>query len=251
MSAIAATQSENRAILKHMIEDARKPDGPWHFMGWHKDLFPDSDQNKLAGMGVDGLIEVAKSANSKARNTAKQLLLHAGQSGMALIALKEICNHGTFGMHLHAVGIEPRTAQNYMAIARKYETVSHLRGVTDALKFIKDATISANKPDEDWTIQGGDFPLDLGQGEKPAPPTPRPSPAAVTIEAEIVPEPQHEEPEPLVVEETSPAAEKKIEDGISKLKADGMILPTILVMLPHLTKSEIESLIETLNTRWK
>jgi hypothetical protein len=44
--------------------------------------------------------------------------------------------------------------------------------------------------------------------------------------------------------------ENKIEDGISKLKSEGMILPTVLSMLPHLTKSEIKSLIETLNTRW-
>ena len=44
--------------------------------------------------------------------------------------------------------------------------------------------------------------------------------------------------------------ENKIEDGISKLKSEGMILPTVLSMLPHLTKLEIKSLIETLNTRW-
>jgi hypothetical protein len=44
--------------------------------------------------------------------------------------------------------------------------------------------------------------------------------------------------------------ENKIEDGLSKLEADGMIFATIVAMLPRLTKDEIKELLYILNTRW-
>ena len=270
-----------------MAADARKDDGSWSVCHkWHKDLFPPGGEIKMLGMGENELIETVKRANGEAIKVAKMSLLHMGQAGLALIALKHAAGHGIFKMHLLGLEIEPRTAQNYMMIARNYETVSHLRGVRDALQYIREATTRASaaqkEQDAEWTIQGGILPLDVGNTDNPELRPTAAAPAAVILDAVIVEtsahyieqEPQHEEPEydaaaiRLAAEHgVTPAEvvaagefhsattrlsvlENKIEDGISKLKSEGMILPTVLSMLPHLTKSEIKSLIETLNTRW-
>jgi hypothetical protein len=225
-------------------------------------------------MPLSDLKEGIRSENTKARGMARKSLEHVRTCGEMLIAMKARVEHGLWLFELRNIGIERKTASNYMRVAMNWGTVSHLNhGVKDALKL-------------------------LTRADDPPSPAPTPSaPAPLVIEAEIVepkaqvsppaaainndalfqqgldslqkslPEKQYhdllehalviEEPEPVALE-TSPATERelltgaeiRIEDGISKLKADGMILPTILVMLPHLTKSEIKSLIETLNTRW-
>jgi hypothetical protein len=96
---------------------------------------------KLQGMTHDELVALVKDANSKATKAAKQTLLHVGQTGIALIYLKERMGHGKFMRYVECqTGISQRTANNYMAIARHYGNVSNLRGVSDALGYIRKAS---------------------------------------------------------------------------------------------------------------
>jgi hypothetical protein len=52
------------------------------------------------------------------------------EAGCHLLEVKDVLGHGNFGRWLEAEGINPKTAQNYMNVARafaaEYETVSHL-----------------------------------------------------------------------------------------------------------------------------
>ena len=216
------------------------------------------------GMTLNDLKDGIRSENTKARSMARKSLEHVRTCGEMLIAMKGRVEHGSWICELKLIGIERKTASNYMSIAERWETVSHLnRGVKDALTLL------------------------CREDAPPAPaPSPRPSPAsskpplplgATYQDAEIVEpsapdiEPEYEYDEAAIrlaaEHSVTPAEvvaagefhsattrlsvlENKIEDGISKLKSEGMILPTVLSMLPHLTKSEIKSLIETLNTRW-
>ena len=96
---------------------------------------------KLQGMTRDELVALVKDTNSKATKAAKQTLLHVGQTGIALIYLKERMGHGKFMRYVECqTGISQRTANNYMAIARHYGNVSNLRGVSDALGYIRKAS---------------------------------------------------------------------------------------------------------------
>jgi hypothetical protein len=142
-------------------------------------------------MPINDLKEGIRAENTKARSMARKSLDHVRTCGEMLIAMKARVDHGVWLVELRSIGIERRTATNYMRVASEWERVSHLkRGVKDALKLLA----RADDP------------------PSPAPPpAPRPSPAPVIIEAEIVEpspaqainsEPQEDEPETLVVDGT-------------------------------------------------
>jgi hypothetical protein len=247
---------------------------------FHKDLIV-VDHSRLDGMSQGELVELAKDINGKAIKAAKQTLIHAGQTGIVLIALKAKIPHGQFLKYVeHLTEIPPRTAQTYMSIATNYATVAHLRGVRDAIRYIRESSGRANK---------------LTAIESPPAPAPRPSPVPVILDAEIVgpsapapapaPAPQDDEPEPLVVDGEKPQRtpsyipsdaldiwnvakthlnrilkndihrEQALNACISychgRLETKRDALAAIVATIPRLTKDEIKSLIETLNTRWK
>ncbi len=150
------------------------------------------------GMTLNDLKDGIRSENTKARSMARKSLEHVRTCGEMLIAMKGRVEHGSWICELKLIGIERKTASNYMRIAERWETVSHLnRGVKDALTLL------------------------CREDAPPTPaPSPRPSPAsskpplplgATYQDAEIVepsapdiqPEPQDDEPEPLVVDGTS------------------------------------------------
>ena len=162
---------------------------------FHKDLIV-VDQTQLENMTQGELVELAKENNGKAIKAAKQTLIHAGQTGIVLIALKAKIPHGQFLKCVETLTeIPSRTAQTYMSIATKYATVAHLRGVRDAIRYIRESSSTAKR---------------LAAYEDPIKtlPAPRPSTGAVIIDAEIV--------EPLTEKETARPAELEaiIENGI-------------------------------------
>jgi hypothetical protein len=164
---------------------------------FHKDLIV-VDQTQLENMTQGELVELAKETNSKAVKAAKQTLLHAGQTGIILIALKDKLGHGKFMKMVEGLtDIGHRTATTYMMIARNYGSVSNLRGVRDAVRFIKDA---ASEPKEDAPA----LPI---PSTPSTPQSPLPM-GAVHQDAEIV--------EPLTEKETARLAELEaiIENGI-------------------------------------
>ena len=143
---------------------------------------------------IDDLRKNIREENTKARSAARKSLDHVRACGEMLMELKSRAGHGNFRYELKQLGIEQRTANNYMRIASNWKHVSTLNhGVRDALKLLTSAEETPTSPPT-------------------PPPAPRPSPAPVTIEAEIV-EPEapaitsepETEPEPLVVDEVTPA----------------------------------------------
>jgi hypothetical protein len=180
---------------------------------FHKDLIV-VDHSKLDGMSQSQLVELAKDINGKAIKAAKQTLIHAGQTGIVLLALKEKIPHGQFLKYVESLTeIPARTAQTYMSIAANYATVAHLRGVRDAIRFIREAAGNANRQTA---------------LESESPPAPRPSPAPVTIDAEIV----SESPAPVSIEVkiTEPAPETIVVDG-SKDADDSEKIISIYTMI--------------------
>ena len=152
---------------------------------FHRDVMI-VDAAKLAGMSQSELVALAKETNTIAVKAAKQTLLHAGQTGFVLLAIKDKITHGMFMSSVESLtGIHHRTASNYMNIARHYGNVSNLRGVRDALHFIKDASAQSGRTEDGLSAPDA----------RPTQPTNGLVPArAATIEAETV------EPETLVVE---------------------------------------------------
>lgn len=72
---------------------------------------------------------IQRDVASNMRRTAESML----QVGLGLICLKAACQHGEFIMRLQVLRFEPRVAQQYMAVAKRFSntnTSSHL------LKFI-------------------------------------------------------------------------------------------------------------------
>jgi hypothetical protein len=57
---------------------------------------------------------------------ARSMLLHAVAAGEALLEAKALIGHGSWLNWLSGVGLEPRTAQRYMRIARNTSAVSYL-----------------------------------------------------------------------------------------------------------------------------
>jgi hypothetical protein len=145
-------------------------------------------------MPIHDLMDGIRAENTKARSMAQKSLDHVRTCGEMLIAMKARVAHGTWLFELRNIGIERKTASNYMRIAENWGTVSHLnRGVKDALKL-------------------------LARADDPPSPAPRPTPAPVTIEAEIVepspappvtPAPQVEVPHAVVVDGTKDQPAKK------------------------------------------
>lgn len=75
--------------------------------------------------------------NNKARSVARKSLEHVRNCGNMLIELKARAQHGSFQYELKELGIEQRTANNYMRIATNWKHVSTLNhGVRDALKLL-------------------------------------------------------------------------------------------------------------------
>lgn len=125
---------------------------------------------------TEQLREGIRSENKKARSAARKSLEHVRACGEMLTELKEKAPHGDWMLELKMLGIERRTASNYMRIADKWETVSHLNGgVRDALKL----------------LSSGDNPP-----PSPTPPSPtlRQPSSPLTVDAEIV-EDSSEDPE--------------------------------------------------------
>lgn len=165
---------------------------------------------------ITDLKDRIRAENTKARSMARKSLDHVRTCGEMLIAMKARVDHGLWIFELRSMGIERKTASNYMRIAENWGTVSHLdHGVKDALKL-------------------------LARADDPPPPAPRSSPAPVTIEAEIVatsptpavnPDPQDDEPAAVVVDNTREKLPKWIPSDAKRLwllgKTDlDKILPT-------------------------
>jgi hypothetical protein len=174
---------------------------------------------KLASMTQTELVGLVKDANSKATKAAKQTLLHVGQTGLALIYLKEKMGHGEFMRSVECItGISQRTANNYMAIARQYGNVSNLRGVSDALRYIREASGRAKELDE--RDQARELP-----SKSITPPAPAPAPVEVDI---VPPSPAHRSPAPLVIDaelvEPAAASPDEAEPDQDEAEPDAMVV---------------------------
>lgn len=210
-------------------------------------------------LGLEELSFAIMRENGCAIRTAKTAVDHAIRCGEMLIAAKAKVPHGGWESWVTTeTEISLRTASRYMQSAVKSATLADLDPdlvIAEALEMIATPETS---------------PVSVKKAKPPRPA------ATVTMEAEVMEpppsitlEPEHDDAALRLADEhgVTPAEviqagkfhkasvrllalENKIDDGISKLKSEGMILPTLLVMIPHLTKAEIKSLIETLNTRW-
>lgn len=81
-----------------------------------------------------------RTALSDATEAATLSADHYMAAGAALIEAKAACNHGDWLAFLKSAGVNERSAQRYMRLAGSFlntVTVSHLGGVTAALKFIQ------------------------------------------------------------------------------------------------------------------
>ncbi len=93
--------------------------------------------SKFADIAKNDLQDLFKEQNLKARQAARKSLEHVRTAGEILICIKSKLSHGMWIRELDLLGINRRTASNYMRIATEWETVSHLNGgVKDALKLI-------------------------------------------------------------------------------------------------------------------
>lgn len=150
------------------------------------------------------LREDIKKEHRKAIDAARKSLEHIRRCGEMLIELKQLCPHGNFINELRLLGIEPRTGSNYMRVAAKWESVSHLRSMKDALKMLADS--------EDPVLRKPKLPPSPTIPTIPA----KPKASGIMIDAEIIdaspPSPSVDEDEhPLVVDEVKPAKNKKSE----------------------------------------
>jgi hypothetical protein len=171
---------ENTIILNHLEKDAKRDD-PNQLMVrmYHKDLESGISASKLHSMTLTELSAHIKESNGKAVKLAKQSLALVGQTGLALIALKEKLGHGRFMREVECqTGIHHRTATNYMKIADQYGNVSNLRGVRDALKYIGNAAKAATAADESEFSSTAPLPECLTT--TPAPPL------SVIVDADVV-----------------------------------------------------------------
>jgi hypothetical protein len=80
-----------------------------------------------------------REANEACIGAARTAVERAREAGVRLIEAKELLSHGQWLPWLESTGVAPRTAQDYMRLARiaplKYATVAHL-GIRAALKVI-------------------------------------------------------------------------------------------------------------------
>lgn len=85
-------------------------------------------------------INQIKDHHEKAQAAANEALSHALEAGKLLVDVKAEATHGDWLPMLDSIGINPRTAQRYMKLAKnehllKSDSVSHL-SVTKALEFL-------------------------------------------------------------------------------------------------------------------
>jgi hypothetical protein len=110
---------------------------------------------------VESLVDAVMEAHDNVCAAGVHMLALAIKAGEALLKLKNKVGYGEFGRHLRATGINKRTAQAYMRLAKhrseieaKAQSVAHL-GVGAALKLI-----AKSPADDDEAGQG-----DAGQGD--------------------------------------------------------------------------------------
>ena len=131
---------------------------------------------------IEGTLEQVKRLQDNAVEKACEL-------GGLLTEAKNAAGHGNWIPWCEAnLSFDVRTAQRYMRVFAKYDTVSHLESTTDAYRALTDTT-----PEEEPK------------------PTPAPEPAPIVIEAEE-PEPTPApEPGPVIIEAEEPEEEEEDE----------------------------------------
>lgn len=146
------------------------------------------------------------------------------------------------------------TVNMFMTLASNSQRVENSESIRGALKLLADdkAEVRRRQISETYIPYDGETVL------APAPPPPRQPSAPVTLEAEIVEPAASRLPakqQPEAWERTQEIASGEDRLPLDDQKTAAILEPQefygiILSMLPHLTKSEIKTLIETLNTRW-
>lgn len=191
--------------------------------------------------------EEIRAAHNKANGTARKALEYAAECGRLLANAKSRVSHGEWGrwVRLHA-GMSHRQATNYMRIASNWQRVADFKGsIRDTIKLL---TVMDSPPQDE-----------------PPPPTPDPAPAfkskpspPTVLDAEIVEPSGDPEPAPLVIDGTKKAhkpdglkeLEAEVDEGIADLRKSNMILPTIVAMLPSLTRDELCALKRAIAQQW-
>jgi len=95
------------------------------------------------------------------RRTAETML----QIGLGLIVLKEACRHGEFGARLEVLRYEPRVAQKYMQVARRFsnaQSTAHLLKAVESQTKLLELIVLDDEQLEEFAITGqtGDLKLD-------------------------------------------------------------------------------------------
>jgi len=169
------------------------------------------DKSEFASLEKDELHIQFKKHNSKAREQAQKSLENIRMAGEVLICLKAKTVHGNWIYMLKKeLRIDRRTASNYMRIALKWETVSHLPSVKGVLQFLREAE-ETSAPEQTTN--------EVHTTQRPT----RPSASAVTVDAEII----ESNPAPVsssarIVQDENPDDEPPcvVVDGRNEIKED-------------------------------
>lgn len=96
---------------------------------------------------AEDLKTLAEQINTREEEGVRSLLEHARAQGEDLIRAKKVAGHGGWLKWLEKnIDVDPRTAQRYMLIADKYDTVSHLKTMRDAFRFLSEGAEAASTP---------------------------------------------------------------------------------------------------------
>ena len=108
-------------------------------------------------MDTEELLGLVMDANSDYRRGKEAVIEAAIRGGGHLLTAKEQLPHRDFLPFLERAGLEPRTAQRWMALARtgwKCDTVSYLGGVVKALKMYKTITDEGSlQATDEWAME--------------------------------------------------------------------------------------------------
>jgi hypothetical protein len=225
-------------------------------------------------MTHNDLHEAIRKESAKARTKTNEAFDCMVRMGHMLIELKARINRGSFMVHAeHATGLPQRSINRYMAIARDPDGFrNRRRGIPaeEMLTLTKKAPASHNRIEHETKVDTVSI---LPAVESPSPRLPQ-----ITVDAVIVEPKEPIEKDALFqagldrLQETMPPVEfvdllemalaknpeaerlavleEKVDSGISKMEAEGTILPTILAMLPRLKPEEITELHRVIESRW-
>jgi hypothetical protein len=123
--------------------------------------------------GAEDLETLAQQINAREEQGVRALLEHARAQGEDLARAKKVAGHGKWLKWLEKnVSFDRRTATNYMLIAAKWETVSHLKKIRDALKLLSEGKEEPEQPPvyseklERWLrfVQGETLVIEVEEG---------------------------------------------------------------------------------------